>query len=246
MYSIKVLPPNISSFTREILYDLLLQREESCKKKDFQMVWMEVQNIILQKKLVSSCDDCLSLKKEVSFLKEDLALLQKKYSSIKEVSFLKEDLSLLQQKYSSIKEVNREPLLLIKENNSEKKCIMKSDDLQLVIFEKDTFLSTFDDSIRRQYEKLEEEFLPRVKEIFKSEDNDEDHISFWEIGEISPRLLRELYFDKKNNTYWENKDGKITYFSDIFNKINHEFVLIVNSNGDDGYDAIIRKTNSSK
>lgn len=221
MTSIKILPPNISSFTREILYDLLLQSEESSKKKDFQMVWMEVQNTFLQEKLVSSCDDCLSLKKEISFLKEDLALLK--------------------QKYASIKEVNREPPLLIKDNNSEKKCI-KSYDLQLVISEKHTFLYTFDDSIRIQYEKLEEEFLTQVKKFFINEDD----ICVWEIGDISPRLLREFYLDKKNNTYWKNKAGEITNFSNIFNKINHEFVLIVNSDGDNGLDAIIRKSNSSK
>jgi hypothetical protein len=220
MFSLKILPPIISSFTREIIYDLLTKSEESSKKKDFQIEWMKSQNIILQEKLASSCDDCLSLKKEVSFLKENLALLEKKYASIQEV--------------------NRKPLLLIKDKDSEKKIIIKSYDLQLVISEKDTFLCTFDDSIRLQYEKLEEEFLTHLKEFFKNEDDD---IRVWEIGDISPRLLRELYFDKKNNTYWKNKDGEITYFSDIFNKNNNKFVLIVNSNGDDGYDAIIRKKN---
>lgn len=217
MFSLKILPPIISSFTREIIYDLLTKSEESSKKKDFQIEWMKAQNIILQEKLVSSCDDCLSLKKEVSFLKENLASWEKKNSSFQELNF-----------YSEV---------IINDKNFEKGLTIENNNCISVISERDTFLCTFDNLIQLQYEKLEEEFLDRVKNSFINDD-----MCVWEIGNISPRLYRELCFDKKNNTYWKNKDGEITYFSDIFNKINNEFVLIVNSNGDDGYDAIIRKT----
>lgn len=215
MISLKILPP----ITRKIIYDI--KSEESSKKKDSQIEWLKAQNIILQEKLISSCDDCLSLKKENSFLKENLASLKKKNSSFQEIIFDTEVI---------IKDIHYDKGLSIENHN----CI-------LAISERDTFLFTFDNSIRIQYEILEEEFLNKVKNSFINEDD----MYIWEIGNISPRLYRELCFDKKNNSYWKNKDGEITYFFNIFNKINTEFILIVNGDGIDGFDAVIKKTRTN-
>lgn len=240
MSSIKILQPIISSYTKDTIYDLLLQSEESSKKKDFQIEWLKSQNVILQmnllehkcsnkeqfyenecnkiqEKLISTCNDCFSLKKEVSFFKENHYFL-KKNNDI------------------SNQDINFDKILSINKQNH---------DFIVVASERDAFLNTFDDSVRIQYEILEEEFLNKIKK-FSINDENNDEISVWEIEDLSPRIYRELYFDQKSNTFWENKDGEITFFVNIFNKTNNEFNLIVNGDGIDGPDAIIKKINVSK
>jgi len=222
MISIKILPPIISSCKRETIYDLFLQSEESSKKKDFQIEWMKAQNIILQEKLASACDDCLSLKKEVSFLKENLELLKK-------------------QKDSSFQEVIFETNVIFNDKKCDEGLTIENNNCISVISERDIFLSTIDDSIRLQYEILEEEFLNKIKNSFINEAD----MYVWEIGNISPRLYRELCFYMKNNSFWKNKNGEITNFPNIFNKLNSEFALIVDDEGNDGFEAIIRKVKAN-